>query len=533
MRRKFYVWWLAVCAAVLLWAVALDAWAADEQVQLADGENFTVINTVEVRNRSGRPIREVYIRVPLASDESVHWQEVLGEEFSPRPEEIVISEDGTRTAVYYINELAVDQSLRLVQRVAVRNFCVSYDVGAADGGAVPEQLTAYLQPSADINSDAAEIMEFTAQAVTSSANPYLQARLLFAAVNEHLTYDNSPRSNHSALAAYNIGSGNCEDYANLYAAALRSAGIPARVCGGYLYGEEARTDDRYLTDSGHINAAMLRHNWVEFYISGIGWMVADPTAAFISDTGGAALDGLLVDWDRFARIVDSKRLIYACEYFPDKDIISFDYQGAAPILKYTSELALYSVVLPFNDLAGHWAAESVLGLYYHTPQILHGLSESYFGVNEHLTRAELVTMLNRVLDAAEPLTSWPDTSYSDLSSGHWAFNEINKAVSRGILTGYPDGTVRPDALVSRVEAAVMVGRVIGGMADADILPYDDLPAVGYSWARANVANLHALGIMNGVAAARFAPQQLMTRGEGAAIIYRWLNSPVYYDRFDY
>lgn len=530
MRNQF-LWRPAVILllAGLLFAVPLAAWAADSYVQQEDGSNFTIINTVEVTNRSTRPIRSIYIRVPLTSDEGVHWQDVLGEEFSPQPQSIVVGEDGSRTAVYYISELATGEALELVHRVAVRNYCVSYDVSSAGGTAVPADLAGYLAPSSDINSDAAEIVAFAEEAVASSANPYLQARLLFAAVNEHLTYDNSVRSNHSALVTYNIGSGNCEDYANLYAAVLRAVGIPARVCAGYLYGEAARTDGSYRSASGHINADMLRHNWVEFYIPGAGWMVADPTSANITDP---SVDKL-VDWDRFARIVDDNRLVYTGEYFPDNDSISYEYQGAAPLIGYSSELALYSVALPFHDLAGHWAAESVLGLYYHTPRILRGVSDEYFGVNEQMTRAELATMLNRVLDAVEPLNSWPDTAYSDLRAGHWAYNEINKAVERGILTGFPDGTVRPDALVSRVEAAVMISRVIGGAEDAAYLPYNDLPASGYIWARDEVANLYAQGIMHGVADGRFAPRQLMTRGEGAAIIYRWLNSEAYYTRYDY
>ncbi|MBQ3180978.1 MAG: S-layer homology domain-containing protein [Firmicutes bacterium] len=529
MRRNWYLRPLLMLLAVMVLFRPSVVWAADDYVLLEDGNNFTVINTVDVANRSGRPIKSIYIRVPLTSNESVHWQEVLGEEFYPQPQTIEVAEDGSRTAVYYISEMQAGDKLQLVHRVAVRNYCVSYDVSGAGTAEIPQELSVYLQPSADINSDAPEIVAFAGQAVASSANPYLQARLLFAAVNERMTYDNSPRSNHSALAAYNIGSGNCEDYANLYVAALRAVGIPARVCSGYLYGEEARTNSNYLSDSGHINGAMLRHNWVEFYIPGTGWLVADPTSANITDH----TQDTLVDWDHFARILDSGRLVYTCDYFPDKDIISYEYQGAAPLLNYTSELALYSVVLPFSDLAGHWAAESVLGLYYHTPQVLRGVSENYFGVNQYMTRAELATMLNRVLDDVAPLASWPYVAYSDLSGTHWAYNEISKAVARGILTGYPDGTVRPDALVSRVEAAVMLSRVIGGSADDADLPYNDLPAVGYGWARDEVANLHSLGIMNGIRADKFAPQQLMTRGEGAAAVYRWLNSPVYYDRYDY
>ena len=122
--------------------------------------------------------------------------------------------------------------------------------------------------------------------------------------------------------------------------------------------------------------------------------------------------------------------------------------------------------------------------------------------------------------------------YTDLATGHWAYGEIYKAAARGILSGYADGTVRPDAYITRAEAAVMLSRVVGG-ADTSaevILPYADMQE-GYTWASAAVANLYKLGIMQGISAERFAPNKMITRGEGATIIYRWLQSDVYYEKY--
>ena len=78
----------------------------------------------------------------------------------------------------------------------------------------------------------------------------------------------------------------------------------------------------------------------------------------------------------------------------------------------------------------------------------------------------------------------------------------------------------------------MLSRVVGG-ADTSaevILPYADMQE-GYTWASAAVANLYKLGIMQGISAERFAPNKMITRGEGATIIYRWLQSDVYYEKY--
>ena len=508
---------------VLVWA--------DDYVQRENGRIYTVINTVRLENRSSRSIHNINVEVPLASDQSVHWQDVLGEELSPQPERIEQAAAGGRLAYYTIAELAPGQTVDLVQRVAVQNYCVSYDVSSLDTKVPLNNFAAYLAPSEEISADAPEIISFAKSATSVSANPYLQARLLFSAVNNYLSYNNdAERTSHSSLDAYRDATGNCVDYANLYAATLRAVGIPARVCGGFVYNPTTVQDNAYLSPNGHINADRLRHNWVEFYIAGVGWLVADPTFSYAAESVG----GQMIDWSRFGNIANDSRLIYTCEYLPDNNSVSYTYQGAAPLVSYMSELALYSVISPFKDLNGHWAAESVLGLYYNTPPLVNGLSDSYFGVNEHLTRAQFAALLNRVLDRVrpEPDNAMAERLYTDLATGHWAYGEIYKAAARGILSGYSDGTVRPDAYITRAEAAVMLSRVMGGADTAAevTLPYADMQE-GYTWAGAAVANLYKLGIMQGISAERFAPNRLITRGEGATIIYRWLQSDVYYEKY--
>ena len=280
---------------LLLWPA--PAWAEDGSaayVQRDGGRIYTVINTVRVENRSSRLIRNINLEVPLASNQSVHWQDVLGEELFPQPQSIEQAADGSRTAHYLIEELPAGQSVELVQRVAVQNYCVTYDVSEQDSALELEGLDVYLAPSDEINSDSSEIISFAKAATAASANPYLQARLLFSAVNGYLTYDNTERESRSAQAAYAQGSGNCVDYANLYAATLRAMGIPARVCGGFLYDPTVQLDNAFLSPKGHINADRLRHNWVEFYIKGVGWLVADPTFSYRDGDSS----GQMTDWSR-------------------------------------------------------------------------------------------------------------------------------------------------------------------------------------------------------------------------------------------
>lgn len=509
----------------LLLVLVLSIWVQPAAVRAAVTQNagqiYTIINTVKLENRSTRSIYNINLEVPLSGVDEVAWQEVLGEEFSPQPVEITQDEAGRRVGHYTVRELKSGETLELVQRVAVKNYCVSFDVSDMAGGELPEDVREYLQASADINCESAVIKAFAEDYAETTANPYLKARLLFAAVNSYLTYDNSDFDSHSAVTAYYRRRGNCEDYANLYAALLRAEGIPAKVVSGYLYSREAQMESSYVAPSGHINADKMRHSWVMFYINGVGWLPADPTFSYTADDMG----GSVVDWSRFAQITHDNRLVYTGNHLPENNSISYDYQGAAPLISYNSELALYSLISPFADIVDHWAEDSVLGLYYHQPQLVQGLGDGNFGVNDKLTRAELATLLNRVLDSVQPLTDGEMGAvyYTDLSRSHWAYTEINKAVARGLLLGYPDGTVRPDDYVCRVEAAVMVSRALGvaGLAENAAI-YTDM--AGYAWADDAVAELRQSGLMLGVDGEHFAPGRSMTRGEGAAVVYRWVKS---------
>ena len=522
---KVRLLWSALFCVFLVTVFCPGVALADGVAERTNAQVYTIINTVRLENRSAKPIYNINLRVPLSGIDNIEWQDVLGEEFSPEPARITVDRDGRRVAYYSIAELKAGDTLNLVQRVAVRNFCITYDVSAIDTADMPADVAVYLEPTDDINSDSYDIRNFAARNTAATDNAYLKARLLFATVNNYLTYDNNPRESHSALTAYNTRSGNCEDYSNLYAAALRSVGIPARVVNGYLYGREAQTDSSYVSPSGHINADKMRHSWVMFYISGAGWLVADPTFSYIADENGENI----VDWSRFARITAANRLVYTGEYLPDNNRISYDYQGAAPIISYNSELALYSLISPFRDIVNHWAAESVLGLYYYQPPLVNGIAENYFGVNDYLTRAELAAILNRVLDRVKPLDAdnLEPIFYTDLPRSHWAYGELTKAVARGILNGYPDMTVHPDDKISRAEAAVMLNRVMGKIPDDSAVPYNDISAENYPWAFSSVAGLYHCGIMRGVTETSFAPAKWMTRGEGAAVVYRWLKSPLY------
>ena len=108
----------------------------------------------------------------------------------------------------------------------------------------------------------------------------------------------------------------------------------------------------------------------------------------------------------------------------------------------------------FSDVSrGDWyntaiSTMAVLG-------ILDGYSDGTFRPNEPITRAEFAAIAARFDENAASGSA----SFSDLS-GHWAASEISKAYQNGWVTGYSDGTFRPDRSITRAEAVTLINRVL-------------------------------------------------------------------------
>ena len=118
---------------------------------------------------------------------------------------------------------------------------------------------------------------------------------------------------------------------------------------------------------------------------------------------------------------------------------------------------------PFADVpADAWYADSVNSL--QEQGILTGRSETSFAPDAPITRAEFVTICTRFDTYAAVDTV---NGFSDVSASHWAYAYINYAVHEKWITGYDDGTFRPDDYITRAEAVQVVNRVLSRHADAD------------------------------------------------------------------
>lgn len=514
----------SLCISILL-LLCFASQAFGANFTRSSGRYYTISHGVEVSNPSSDMITNLEIKVPLADEVSTSWQDYVGEELQPQPNQILTNDTGGRVAVYRIPQLAPGQTVTLKQLVAVENFAVDFTINAGEisvyQGGVDSR---YLQPEPGIESDDPLILDYAAKVASGETNPYTIARLLFSDIGLKLTYDADYDGEYSAVQALLSKRGDCNQYVYLFVASLRSLGIPARWYSGYLYLPQEHSAAPYLTANGNLNGDEMRHIWAEVYIPNCGWIVVDPTYSYTAMIEGTSQK--LVDWDKFAHIGRDERHIMLNEGANVVDKIQYTYDSgtAAPSLDFHAEIVPLLAISPFRDTRGHWAENSILALASMSPPILQGVEEDYFGVSENLTRAQLVTIINRVFGYESSGTS----SFTDVPSSHWAAGEIATAARLGYINGYPDGTFHPEEAVSRGALAEILRKAADLPAAGNTeSPFVDLDQSGWSWAKESILSLYAAGLTAGVTSDTYQPQKALSRAEGAVFIYRFMQSPYY------
>lgn len=176
----------------------------------------------------------------------------------------------------------------------------------------------------------------------------------------------------------------------------------------------------------------------------------------------------------------------------------------------------------YGDTAGHWAESSIER--WSAYGIIQG-SNGLFDPNGQLTCAQLATILAKLLK----LPAAKDAGFTDNTADAWYYDAINRCAAAGILNGNGDGTVTPEAPITRERAMVMLARALGiePIRKPDLTKYTDAAQVS-AYAQGYVAALIKAGIVGGVGDNRLAPQDNITRASTVTILDRAIG--VYADK---
>lgn len=172
----------------------------------------------------------------------------------------------------------------------------------------------------------------------------------------------------------------------------------------------------------------------------------------------------------------------------------------------------------YGDTAGHWAESSIERWSGHG--IIQG-SNGLFDPNGQLTCAQLATILAKLLK----LPAAKDAGFTDNTADAWYYDAINRCAAAGILNGNGDGTVTPEAPITRERAMVMLARALGiePIRKPDLTKYTDAAQVS-AYAQGYVAALIEAGIVGGVTADELAPQDNITRAATVTILDRAIST---------
>lgn len=179
----------------------------------------------------------------------------------------------------------------------------------------------------------------------------------------------------------------------------------------------------------------------------------------------------------------------------------------------------------FQDIASHWSKGNVESLA--AKMIVTGRTEQTFVPNASVTRAEFAALVVRALGLSADAGS---SSFKDVALSDWYAGAIQAAVDADIITGYTDGTFKPNRTITREEMAVMAYNALEyagyNPVDAARAHFADASSIG-AWSQVAVYELAGLDILNGDPKQRFNPKSNATRGESAAVLHRLMQDLTY------
>jgi hypothetical protein len=185
-----------------------------------------------------------------------------------------------------------------------------------------------------------------------------------------------------------------------------------------------------------------------------------------------------------------------------------------------------------NDVSSHWAKQQITD--WLSKGYVTGYADGSFKPNQSITRAEFMAMANKAFDYREQ----SEISFKDVNSKAWYYEAVASAKTAGYISGYPDGTMKPSAPITRAEAAVMI-KAIKKLTDntGETEKFSD-KLIMASWAKGAIGAVVNASIMGGYPDGSFKGGNKITRAEAVvaldkalkAIEQTQVNQDVIYDK---
>ena len=249
------------------------------------------------------------------------------------------------------------------------------------------------------------------------------------------------------------------------------------------------------------------------------------TVTFNSN-GGSTVDPQTVKYNDKAKepTAPTKSGYTFAGWYTDNEKFTTKYDFATPV---TKDIPLYAkwtrnytprpytpptVVIPDDDALG-------LNTTDHFAYIV-GYGNGEVRPQNNITRAEVATIFFRLLtDDVRDENLTKTNRYSDVAATSWYNTAVSTLSSMGIITGYPDGTFRPNAAITRAEFAAIAAR-FDHDGDKTAAKFSDIAT---HWAKDEISIAYNNGWITGYPDGTFGPQRDITRAETMTLVNRVLN----------
>jgi len=251
------------------------------------------VNLAKIRASGGN---ELYLWVPRpVVSASQRISRVLDQDPPP------FVPDYRGTSLYLFKDLSSAQDVMVKQSFLVQTWAIETEIDPDRINLKPDNppqlMAAYTAPDDLVPSTAPEIQSLAKKIVQGEKNPWRAARLIYDYLVKNLEWVDSTALGRKPVQALAVHRADSATYALAACALLRAAGVPSLPVQGYLVDPSRRA---------------IRHDWVEFYIYGLGWVPMDPILGSGVSPGGfsAAFD----DRSRYFGNLDDRRLAFSRGY---------------------------------------------------------------------------------------------------------------------------------------------------------------------------------------------------------------------------
>ncbi|KPD07723.1 hypothetical protein AM501_13880 [Aneurinibacillus migulanus] len=189
-------------------------------------------------------------------------------------------------------------------------------------------------------------------------------------------------------------------------------------------------------------------------------------------------------------------------------------EAPKPPIEETQKL----IIVP-SDVTGHWAQERISEAI--RRGIVTGYPDGTFRPNEPVTRLQWISFLVRALHLQGEGARLNFTDKGEIPA--WGQSDVAVAVKNGLISGYPDGSFRPNQEITRAEMVSILARILKLKPDKGLQPsFSDSKAIP-AWAQGDVAAVANEGLIQGRRNNVFAPNASTTRAEAIVLLLTMLD----------